>query len=104
MIDINFSAIVIGVAAGLPMAVLFFWGLNWGMRQALASNNPAGVLMLSFMLRMLALLGVGLALTRLSGTLWALAGYMLAFLGVRIVAVVRAKISPEPHLGKQEGV
>lgn len=104
MIEINTSAVVLGAAVGLPMAVLFFWGLNWGMRQALASTNPGSILMLSFMLRMLALLGVGLALTRLSGTLWALAGYMLAFLGVRIVAVVRAKISPEPHLGKQEGV
>lgn len=104
MIDINISAIVTGVAVGLPMAVLFFWGLNWGMRKALASSSPGSLLMLSFFVRMALLLGVGLALTRLTESLWALAGYMLAFLLVRIVVVVRAKITPATDAAKQEGV
>ena len=104
MIDINISAIVTGVAVGLPMGVLFFWGLNWGMRKALASSSPGSLLMLSFFVRMALLLGVGLALTRLTESLWALAGYMLAFLLVRILAVLRAKINPATHLAKQEGV
>lgn len=104
MIDINISAIVTGVAVGLPMAVLFFWGLNWGMRKALASSSPGSLLMLSFFVRMGLLLGVGLALTRLTESLWALAGYMLAFLLVRIVVVVRAEITPATDAAKQEGV
>ncbi len=104
MIDINTSAMLLGIAVGLPMAVLFFWGLNWGMRQALASSNPGSLLMLSFFVRMTLLLGVGLALTRLTESLWALAGYMLAFLLVRIVAVVRARITPTTAAAKQEGV
>ena len=104
MIDINISAIVTGVAVGLPMAVLFFWGLNWGMRKALASSSPGSLLMLSFFVRMALLLGVGLMLTRLTESLWALAGYMLAFLLVRIVIVARAKITSATDAAKQEGV
>lgn len=104
MIDINTSAILLGFAVGLPLSVLFFWGLNWGMRLALNSSSPGGILMLSFFVRLVVLLTVGFALTRLTDTLWTLAGYMLAFLLVRIVAVVRARISPAPELAKQEGV
>ena len=104
MIDINTSAIVTGVAVGLPMAVLFFWGLNWGMRKALASSSPGSLLMLSFFVRMALLLGVGLVLTRLIESLWALAGYMLAFLLVRVVTVMRARITPATQAAKQEGV
>ena len=104
MIDINTSAILLGFAVGLPLSVLFFWGLNWGMRLALNSSSPGGILMLSFFVRLVVLLTVGFSLTRLTDTLWTLAGYMLAFLLVRIVAVVRARISPAPDLVKQEGV
>ena len=104
MIDINISAIVTGVAVGLPMAVLFFWGLNWGMGKALASSSPGSLLMLSFFVRMALLLGVGLVLTRLTESLWALAGYMLAFLLVRVVTVARAKITSVTDAAKQEGV
>lgn len=104
MIDINTSAILLGFAVGLPLSVLFFWGLNWGMRLALNSSSPGGILMLSFFVRLVVLLTVGFALTRLTDTLWTLAGYMLAFLLVRIVAVVRVRISPAPELAKQEGV
>lgn len=104
MIDINTSAIVLGAAVGLPMAVLFFWGLNWGMRKALASSSPGSLLMLSFFVRMALLLGVGLVLTRLTESLWALVGYMLAFLLVRIVTVARARITPATDAAKQEGV
>ncbi len=50
------------------------------------------------------LLGVGFTLIKLTNTLWTLAGYMLAFLLVRIVAVVRARVSPAADLAKQEGV
>lgn len=89
--NINTSALWLGLALGLPMSALFFWGLNWGMRLALASAHPGRLLMLSFFCRMLLLLTVGLILSRFTSSLWALAGYMLAFLFVRIVVVVVSK-------------
>lgn len=104
MIDVNTSAIALGFAVGLPTSVLFFWGLNKGMQMALASEHPAHVLLLSFFMRLVVLLAIGFGLTALSQTLWSLAGYMLAFLLVRVLAVLRAKISPAPDLVKQEGI
>ncbi len=104
MIEINTNALLLGLAVGLPMSVLFFWGLSWGMRMALASSQPGGLLMLSFFVRLVVLLAVGFALIKLTNTLWSLAGYMLAFFLVRIMAVVRAKISPAANVVKQEGV
>ena len=104
MIEINTTAILLGVVIGLPISVLFFYGLNWGMRLALASTSPGGVLLLSFFVRMTLLLAVVFVLIRFTNSLWSLAGYMLVFLLVRILAVLRAKISPATHLAKQEGV
>jgi hypothetical protein len=106
VIDIDSNAILLGFAVGLPMAAVFFWGLNWGMRLALASNSPGSLLMLSFFIRMLALLAVGFGVVNLTGTLWSLAGYMLAFLLVRIVAVMRAQVQQKTATThtKQEGI
>ena len=104
MIEINTTAILLGGAIGLPVSVLFFYGLNWGMRLALASSSPGGLLLLSFFVRMTLLLAVAFVLIRFTNSLWSLAGYMLAFLLVRIVAVLRAKINLTTHLAKQEGV
>lgn len=103
MLEINTYAILLGFAVGLPMALLFFWGLSWGMRQALASQNPGSLLMISFFIRMLALLTVGFAVIKLSGSLWPLAGYMLAFLLVRVVAVMRAQRQQQAVISTQEG-
>lgn len=104
MIDINSNAILLGVAVGLPVSALFFWGLNWGMRLALASEHPGRLLMLSFFCRMVILLGVGFTLTALSQTLWTLAGYMLAFLLLRIVVVLRTKSALAANFSEQKGV
>lgn len=104
MIDINSSAILLGFALGLPMALLFFWGLNWGMHLALNSTHPGSLLMLSFFLRLVVLLAVGFGLTKITATLWSLAGYMLAFLLVRILAVMRAQVQRKSVLSKEEGV
>ena len=90
-ITINSHALWLGVALGLPMSALFFLGLNWGMRLALASAHPGRLLMLSFFCRMVLLLAVGLLLSRFTDSMWALAGYMLAFLCVRIVVVLVSK-------------
>ncbi|MDY7218620.1 ATP synthase subunit I [Denitrificimonas sp. JX-1] len=100
MIEFQTSAILIGFAVGLLMAALFFWGLNWGIRKALGSATPGRLLMLSFFIRLSILLGVGFALIEFNGSLWALVGYMLAFLLVRILTVWRAKSTV---LAQQEG-
>lgn len=73
------------------MSALFFWGLNLGMRLALASSSPGRLLMLSFFCRMAVLLAVGLVLSRFIGSMWALVGYMLAFLLIRVLVVVVSK-------------
>lgn len=106
MLDINTNAILLGFAVGLPMAIVFFWGLNFGMRLALASQNPGSLLMLSFFIRMLTLLAVGFATVKLTDTLWSLGGYMLAFLLVRVVAVIRAQLQEKAATThtKQEGI
>lgn len=104
MIDINASAILLGFAVGVPVSALFFWGLHWGMQAALASVHPGRLLMLSFFARMVMLLGIGFALTALAQTLWALGGYMLAFVMLRVIAVMRAQVSRNTALAKQEGV
>lgn len=105
MIDINTSAILLGFAVGLPMSVLFFLGLNWGMRRALASEHPGRLLMLSFFCRLVLLLGVAFTLTSLTNTLWSLGGYMLAFFLVRVLAVISARLNRSTTISvKQEGV
>ncbi|QEY59195.1 ATP synthase subunit AtpR [Pseudomonas sp. C27(2019)] len=103
MLDIDTNATLLGFAVGLPMAVVFFLGLNFGMRLALASQSPGFLLMLSFFIRLAVLLAVGFAIVNLTDTLWSLAGYMLAFLLVRIVAVMRAQLQQKVVNTKQEG-
>ncbi|NLJ12087.1 MAG: ATP synthase subunit AtpR [Gammaproteobacteria bacterium] len=104
MIEINTSAILLGFAVGLPVSALFFWGLHVGMRLALASEHPGRLLMLSFFCRLVVLLGIGFALTALAQTLWALGGYMLAFVLMRVAAVLRAQAKVRGTVIKQEGV
>lgn len=105
MININTSAILLGFTVGLPMSVLFFLGLNWGMRRALASEHPGRLLMLSFFGRLVLLLGVAFGLTSLTSTLWSLGGYMLAFSLVRVFAVFSARLNRRTAISaKQEGV
>ena len=104
MIDINTSALALGFAIGLPMSALFFWGLNWGMRMALVSPYPARVLLLSFFCRLVLLLTIGFSLTTLTDSLWSLAGYMLAYVLVRVIAVMRAQLNQGVTVPKQERV
>lgn len=89
--NIDTGALWLGLVVGLPMSALFFWGLNWGMRLALNSTHPGRLLMLSFFCRMVLLLAVALLLSRFTGSLLTLAGYMLAFLLVRVLVVIVTK-------------
>lgn len=79
MITVNWQAVLLGFSFGLPISALFFIGLAWGMRQALASERPGLWLMASSFCRIAVLLGIGAGGTAYAGSNWAIAGYALAF-------------------------
>ena len=81
----------LGLSLGLAISRVFFWGLNFGIQRSLTAPKPAAILLLSFMLRMALLLGIGFALSALSASLWPLIGYVLAFFMVRWRAIRRAR-------------
>lgn len=87
MIDVDGHALLAGLVGGLPASGLYFWGLAWGVRRALRAQRPAAVLLASFVLRAVLLLGLGVWLVRAVDPLWSLAGYILAFIIVRTVVV-----------------
>lgn len=87
MIDWNLFAL--GAVAGAITAALFFAGLAWGMRLALRSTRTSSVLLLSAVLRIAALLGVGWLVAQNGAA--ALAGFALAFVAVRFAAVTIAR-------------
>lgn len=89
MIDTH--ALLLGFVVGLPVSVLFFLGLWWGMRRALASTQPALILAASFLGRATLLLGAGLWLARAVHPLWAPAGFLLAFVLARMLGVRRVR-------------
>lgn len=89
MIGIDWIGFALGLAAGAAAGTLFFAGLAWGLRLALCSSRPGAVLLLSGALRIAALLGLG-GLVAQAGAA-ALAGFALAFLATRIVAVALAR-------------
>lgn len=92
------QALAVGFAIGLVMSLLFFTGLAWGMRLALASTRPAAWLLFSFFVRSALLLAVGYLLLQYLQPLWGIAGYMLAFLCIRLIAVRWMKSAQGIHL------
>lgn len=101
MMVIDWGAVLLGFSVGVPVSLLFFAGLAWGMRRALRSTRPELVLLLSSGSRIAMLLAVGLRVAA-SGR-WPLAGYVLAFFLVRLAAVRWAKASRAPGLTEPEG-
>lgn len=87
MANFDMQALLLGFLAGLPVSMLFFWGLSVGMRWALASEQPGLRLLLSFVVRSLLLLLVGYALTLWLQPFWALIGLVLAFFLTRVLSV-----------------
>lgn len=100
---VDWGAMLLGFSFGVPVSVLFFVGLAWGMRLALRSTRPGAWLLLSFMCRIAVLLTVGFWLTATGDNAWPLAGYALAFFLVRLVAVLWARTARIPAITKQEG-
>ena len=94
--SMDWDALLRGFLWGLPVSLLFFAGLAWGMRLALRSTQPASLLLLSATCRIAALLGVGYWVSAAASNAWPLACYALAFFLVRVLAVARARRVPNP--------
>ena len=89
---VDWSAVLLGFAVGVPVSGLFFAGLAWGISHALRSRQPEALL-----------LSAGVWLAASSATAWPMAGYALAFLLVRLVAVLWARASKATALQGREG-
>jgi F1F0 ATPase subunit 2 len=100
----DFGAVLLGVAVGVPVSLLFFAGLAWGMRLALRATQPEAWLLLSAACRIALLLGVGSWLAASGINTWSLAGYALAFFLVRLIAVRWAKAGQISAIAEQEKV
>lgn len=82
-----------GFLLGLLVSGVFFAGLDWGIKLALKSSQPNARLLLSFVLRLALLLGVGFLLASMTSNLWSILGYAMAFFVVRFIALRRAVVS-----------
>ncbi len=93
---VDWTAVLLGFFFGVPLSVLFFAGLAWGMRLALHSTRPGVWLLLSSLLRIVMLMAAGFWIATVADNAWPVAGYALAFFLVRLAAVLWAKISAQP--------
>ena len=87
---VDWGAVAFGSAIGAGASAVFFAGLGLGMRLALRAKRPVAVLMLSSLLRILAMLAVGWVVVSAAGPS-AFAGFALAFFVVRKVATTIAR-------------
>ncbi|HNP64853.1 MAG TPA: ATP synthase subunit I [Woeseiaceae bacterium] len=99
---IDWQATLLGFSVGVPVSLIFFAGLAWGVRLALRSSRPGVLLLLSFVCRVALLLATGFWLLSTGETAWPLAGYALAFFLLRIVAVFWARTTRPLTNAKQE--
>ena len=79
--------LLLGLAIGLVASLIFFAGLEWGMRRALRGTRPGLFLIGSFVVRALVLLGLGWWVVSMADTLWTGVGFLIAFFVVRTFAV-----------------
>lgn len=93
-LQIDWHAVLLGFGVGVPVSALFFAGLAVGMRLALRSRQPAGLLLLSAVCRIALLLLIGFWITTAGSSAWPLAGYAVAFFAVRLIAVGYARWAP----------
>lgn len=95
MTEIDWGALMLGLAVGAGVSALFFAGLAFGMRIALRATRPTVILLLSASLRIALLLAVGWFVAQAGG--WAFFGYGLSYLLVRFLAITFAR--PQPARG-----
>lgn len=100
---VDWQAVLLGFSFGVPVSVLFFVGLAWGMRLALRSARPGVLLLLSSLCRIAVLLAVGFWVNASADNAWPLAGCALAFFLVRLVAVRWAQPAGIPAIPEQGG-
>lgn len=93
MIDVDWIALLLGLATGTVVSALFFAGLAFGMRIALDTGRPVTTLILSAGLRIAMLLAAGWFVAQ-SGA-WALGGFAVSFLLVRFIAITYARPKPK---------
>jgi len=103
MMVVDWEAVLLGFTFGVPVSVLFFAGLAWGMRLALRSTRPWAVLLISSLCRIAMLLAVGFWVAASGDNGWTLAGYAFAFFLVRLVAVRWAQPARIPAIPEQGG-
>lgn len=90
-VTFDLTPLLVGFALGIPASLLFFLGLGWGMQLALKSKHTGWLLLLSFLLRSALLVGVIWLMIQWLHPLWAIAGFMLAFVLVRRITTSRVK-------------
>ncbi len=95
MTEIDWGALMLGLAVGAGVSALFFAGLAFGMRIALRATRPTAILLLSAGLRTALLLAVGWFVAQAGG--WAFFAYAVSFLLVRYFAITLAR--PQPARG-----
>lgn len=93
---VNWPAFLLGFAVGAPVSLLFFAGLSCGMRLALQSSQAGAILLLSSICRITLLLAAGFWVTTVQGSGWPLAGYALAFLLIRLMAILWVRVTAIP--------
>lgn len=81
MPEIDWTMFALGLLGGLAAGAFFFGGLALGMRLALRRARPMAVLLPSAALRIALLLAAGWWVAGQGGA--ALAGFVLAFIGMR---------------------
>lgn len=82
-------ALGVGALLGGCVGALYFAGLAFGIRIALHAPRPTTVLLLSALVRMALLLGVGAFVLKANHS--AFAGYCLAFLALRLITLGAAR-------------
>jgi len=91
MNSFDWTAVALGLAIGTAMSVMFFAGLGLGMQIALRSARPVALLLVSAIVRMAVLLGVGFLVVGQAGP-WSLLGYASAFLIIRFITTTVVRI------------
>jgi hypothetical protein len=92
MIIVDWGAGLLGLLIGIGTSAAFFAGLGFGMRLALRTERPVNILVLSAVLRIAILLGIGWAVAQYIGP-FALAGFALAFFITRTITTAIARTS-----------
>ena len=81
----------ISFSLGLVASFLYFAGLAWTARRALASHMPAAWLLVSFLVRSALFIGLALLLMRYWNPVLVLSAWLFAFFLMRAVIFARTR-------------